>query len=637
MISNLKKIKTVYLLVSLIVSIVSIFLYNSFTNTYRLNNALKVGNQLNDAIGNIKNQNYSLIKEVLDNKNSNIKLPQKSVFTLYYLNKDGNFLPKQSTATDIPEIILYTSDTFQKLVEKRFVDIFEIKNNTVIVKTFYRENDNLYSINTILDLSNFTIKGVSISAKPSHNNYIKLSNAELFVNANDSKISVISFATAMLILFLVGYYAILRYTSRIIETETDIKKKLSASGVDDIDNSLPDYIKSFINNISSEVKHYKKEEETYKNVLGHINPVAIFDANNMIFANKSFNLIFEADTLNEEEKGDLKTKLNSQKTISVENKTFFVKKIRQDNLEVFTLSEITEYEKEIKKYSDKLSEYSSKFESLSTTILELTSVTNELKSTMVNIASSLTEQSSSISEISSSSEEIRSVAAKLDETLEHINKNMDEISSFSFETTNKMSDFQEIVGKIHESAGTISKEIANLSDKLYAIAGFTDKVNNISTQTKILAINIAIEAAKSSESDNKFSIIASEVKSLADISSTLSEDITSAINDITNGINKTTMSTEEAIKNILKAKEGFDPIKRSSEKSAEAVLKVTQNVNDITQSFKDHRTGLDDITTTIKDISKTIQDITAASNDVKESIIEINRSITFLKETMNRS
>ncbi|MCB4204960.1 hypothetical protein LF845_08305, partial [Deferribacterales bacterium Es71-Z0220] len=117
MISNLKKIKTVYLLVSLIVSIVSIFLYNSFTNTYRLNNALKVGNHLNDAIDNIKNQNHSLIKEVLNNKNSNIKLPQKSVFTLYYLNKDGNFLPKQSTATDIPEIILYTSDTFQKLVE----------------------------------------------------------------------------------------------------------------------------------------------------------------------------------------------------------------------------------------------------------------------------------------------------------------------------------------------------------------------------------------------------------------------------------------------------------------------------------------------------------------------------------------
>ncbi len=158
------------------------------------------------------------------------------------------------------------------------------------------------------------------------------------------------------------------------------------------------------------------------------------------------------------------------------------------------------------------------------------------------------EQASAVREISSTLNELSTSANKVNEKADMVSKSSNDVlqiaSKGQISVKSSIKEMNSIRGKIK----TISEHTLNLSIEAQQIGSIVKTVSDISNKTDMLAINAGIEAASASEHGKGFSIVATEIRELADKSQKSADKIARLIEHIQSATNSTVLSTEEAIK-----------------------------------------------------------------------------------------
>jgi len=103
---------------------------------------------------------------------------------------------------------------------------------------------------------------------------------------------------------------------------------------------------------------------------------------------------------------------------------------------------------------------------------------------------------------------------------------------------------------LRQKTQIIAELILELSEHTQQIGDTVGIVEDIAEQTNMLALNAAVEAARAGENGKGFSVVAGEIRKLADESKQATTKITSLIKAIQQGTNSTVMATEEGSKEI---------------------------------------------------------------------------------------
>ena len=98
-------------------------------------------------------------------------------------------------------------------------------------------------------------------------------------------------------------------------------------------------------------------------------------------------------------------------------------------------------------------------------------------------------------------------------------------------------------------------------------------VNDIAEQSNLLALNATIEAAAAGSEGSRFSVVAAEMKNLADQAKTCTVQVRAILGEIQKGINTSVMLTEEAVKRVESGKKQADV----SESTIHAITETTEN------------------------------------------------------------
>ncbi|MDR3002147.1 MAG: methyl-accepting chemotaxis protein [Fibromonadaceae bacterium] len=159
------------------------------------------------------------------------------------------------------------------------------------------------------------------------------------------------------------------------------------------------------------------------------------------------------------------------------------------------------------------------------------------------------------------------------------------------------------------SVNSISELISGISEAILVIRA-------IATNTNILSINAAIEAARAGDAGKGFAIVADEVKRLADSTHANSLSISSTLETIVEGIGKTTeqtANTADQITKISKDINGFaetvgDLIKTFNElaKNGNEVIVILNSLKELSQTM---RAGYNSLTSITKELSSVVSEI----------------------------
>ena len=103
---------------------------------------------------------------------------------------------------------------------------------------------------------------------------------------------------------------------------------------------------------------------------------------------------------------------------------------------------------------------------------------------------------------------------------------------------------------LREKVEQIAEHILRLSEQTNQIGNISDLVRDLANQTNMLALNAAVEAARAGEHGKGFTVVAAEIRKLADQSRKSTERINALVSDIQNTTNATVMVTDEGTKTV---------------------------------------------------------------------------------------
>ncbi|MBI9052901.1 MAG: methyl-accepting chemotaxis protein [Bacteroidales bacterium] len=266
----------------------------------------------------------------------------------------------------------------------------------------------------------------------------------------------------------------------------------------------------------------------------------------------------------------------------------------------------------------------------------LASSTSEIMASVTQMASSAAETATSVSETTTTVEEVKQTAEISNHKAKEISESAIKTSEISREGTKAINNTIEGMNRIKQQMGSIANMVVDLSEQSQAVGDITTTVNDLAEQSNLLAVNAAIESAKAGEQGKGFTVVAQEIKNLAERSKEATTQIGGILKDIQKSVSSAVMATEEGGK---AAEEGL----KLTVISGETIKTLSDSVDDasnvmiqIAASSQQQLEGMDQMVSAMENIKESSVQAAASTQQSADSVNELKKLGDKLKELMNQ-
>jgi methyl-accepting chemotaxis protein len=254
-----------------------------------------------------------------------------------------------------------------------------------------------------------------------------------------------------------------------------------------------------------------------------------------------------------------------------------------------------------------------------------------------NIVEQNNEQLAIVNQVTENAKEITDMISSASQLADSTNLEAQNSAKISIDAGNVVKNVVETMQKIQNTTLQTTAKINTLSEKSKQIGEIISVITGITSQTNLLALNAAIEAARAGEHGKGFAVVADEVRKLAEQSNNSSSKISEIIREIQKDIDSSSLSFQEVTNYVA---EGVGVTKTAGDMIKEIVgtfmktAKQTEEIQNLLgNTVKNSHTVLS-ITDRNQEMTQTTADATeliaAASEEQNASIEEINSNIEII-------
>lgn len=276
--------------------------------------------------------------------------------------------------------------------------------------------------------------------------------------------------------------------------------------------------------------------------------------------------------------GDIRSMVKTLTDV-LQNETYILNEMAEGNFSV---------------HSEKDEYYIGEFEQLMRSMKKISRGLSEL---LLQISRSADNVAAGSEQVSSGSQNLAQGTTEQAASVEELTGMMSEISDQAYRNSRDAQEASEKAQMVKENATESSRSMQEMVKAMAEISGKSDEIRKIvktiedfSFQTNILALNAAVEAARAGDRGKGFSVVANEVRSLANQSSAASKStaalIQSSLQAVENGrriANETDNALAEVVSGIDNVSELLFHITDASSKQFDANRQVTENINLISE------------------------------------------------------
>lgn len=261
----------------------------------------------------------------------------------------------------------------------------------------------------------------------------------------------------------------------------------------------------------------------------------------------------------------------------------------------------------------------------------LTESAQEITSSLNPISSGAAETASAVTETSTTVEELKQTANLSVEKARKVLDNAEEtLRSVALSEQSVLTTIEEMQ-QIREKMQVISDSILQLSEKGLAISDVMDSVSAIADQSNLLAVNAAIEAAKAGEFGRSFSVVAQEIRTLAEQSKGATVQVKALLSDIKATTTAAVLATEQGSKAVVKGVDQSVQTNATIKELVEKTSGVTQAANQIVISNQQQLVATEQITIAMAQIREATSQHVAHLKQIESAVNSLNQVGATLK------
>lgn len=276
--------------------------------------------------------------------------------------------------------------------------------------------------------------------------------------------------------------------------------------------------------------------------------------------------------------------------------------------------------------------------SINSMVLKLRAIVSGILTSAESVAAASEQISSNTEEIAASNNNQANAAQTISElfkefsqVVHNVAESAEQASELANQTVKIAQEGGKIVSVSVKEMNQISEKMAVLSEDSRKIGEIIEVIEEIAEQTNLLALNAAIEAARAGEQGLGFSVVANEIRKLAERSGQSTKEITNLIMDMQKNTQECVAAVENGVTSTHRTGEAFDEI-------IEMVNRSAQNVLDIASSSEEQAAHSTEILNSIENISAATEEAAASSEETASSAQtlaslaqELNNEISYFK------
>lgn len=261
-------------------------------------------------------------------------------------------------------------------------------------------------------------------------------------------------------------------------------------------------------------------------------------------------------------------------------------------------------------------------------VTQTSSTVEEIIRTIEQLNGSIEMQAASVTQSSASIEEMVANIASITQSLEKSDSMVRQLSTATSEGKTTLVTSNAVTQKIADESGGLIEA--------------SSVIQNIASQTNLLAMNAAIEAAHAGESGKGFAVVADEIRKLAEESSAQGKTITDTLKNLSDdikGLSESSKIVEEKFNAIFQLAENVRGMSaeltsamREQENGSKEVLAAIKNINSVTVEVKN---GSEEMLIGGKGVAKEMQKLDSLTAVIKESMNEMTEGVSQINNAVH--
>ncbi|HNJ71904.1 MAG TPA: methyl-accepting chemotaxis protein [bacterium] len=266
---------------------------------------------------------------------------------------------------------------------------------------------------------------------------------------------------------------------------------------------------------------------------------------------------------------------------------------------------------------------------------KIASTSTEILAISREQATTSSQQSISVTETTATMEELTSTSRYIAENSESVVKIAAETHEISQEAVDLSGVAKDKMEEIRRKSDQDTSAIADLNKKMQKITEVIEIINTVTEQTKLISFNARLEATGAGEAGRRFSVVASEIRRLAENVAESTEEIKETVHEIRVAMDSLVKNSKES---AYKIREGVDLVSKVStvlENILLAAQNTTESAKQISLSTQQQRTASEQVVTTLKEISEGAKHFVKSSNQAAIISGDLNALSDELNKTLN--
>lgn len=257
--------------------------------------------------------------------------------------------------------------------------------------------------------------------------------------------------------------------------------------------------------------------------------------------------------------------------------------------------------------------------------IQITTSTTQIAASGKELEAAVTQQVASTNEVVATAQDIANNSEQLVKTMEEVT-NLSQSTAIATKGGQKdLIQMQTTIRQLAEATRSISSKLGVISEKANNINSIVTTITKVADQTNLLSLNAAIEAEKAGEYGLGFSVVAREIRRLADQTAVATLDIESMVKEMQSAVSTGVMEMDKFSKEVTRSVEDVGKI-------SQQLGDIIDQVQSLTPRFEIVSQGMESQSQSAQQISESMLQLREASLQTADALRETNTALEQLND-----